>query len=52
MKKKCKKKILFIASTGGHLTELMQLQPLFKDYNYHLVTEKTPVNVKLKKKIW
>ena len=35
-----KKKVLFIASTGGHLTELMQLKPLFKEYDYHIVTEK------------
>ena len=44
-----KKKVLFIASTGGHLTELMQLKPLFKEYDYHLVTEKTSVNLALKK---
>ena len=45
-----KKKVLFIASTGGHLTELMQLKPLFKEYDYHIVTEKTSVNLALKKK--
>lgn len=44
-----KKKVLFISSTGGHFVELMQLKPLFKKYNYHIVTEKTPNNVKLKK---
>lgn len=48
-KKNKRKKVLFIASTGGHLTELMQMKPLFKEYNYHLVTEKTPVNLVLKK---
>lgn len=44
-----KKKVLFISSTGGHFVELMQLKPLFKKYNYHIVTEKTPNNVKLRK---
>ena len=39
-----KRKIMFIASTGGHLNELMQLKPLFKKYDYHIVTEKTKVD--------
>lgn len=34
------KKILFISSTGGHLSELMKLEPLFKDYDYNIITEK------------
>lgn len=34
-------KVLFIASTGGHLSELLQLKPLFAEYDYHLITEKT-----------
>ena len=34
------KKVLFISSTGGHLRELMLLKDLFKNYNYHIVTEK------------
>lgn len=46
---KGKKKVLFIASTGGHLMELMQLKPIFNEYDYHLVTEKTSVNLSLKK---
>ena len=40
---------MFISSTGGHFVELMQLKPLFKKYDYHIVTEKTVNNVKLKK---
>ena len=36
-----KKKVLFIASTGGHLSELMQLQSIYEDYDYRLITEKT-----------
>ena len=44
-----KKKVMFIASTGGHLNELFQLKPLFNHYNYHIVTEKTRSNISLKK---
>lgn len=43
------KKVLFIASTGGHLNELMQLKDMFNNYDYHLVTEKTKSNKYLKK---
>ena len=35
-----KKKVLFISSTGGHFNELQQLKPLFKKYDYHIITEK------------
>ena len=45
-----KKKVLFISSTGGHLEELMQLKPMFKDYDYHIITEKTKSNLSLKEK--
>lgn len=45
-----KKNVLFIASTGGHLHELMQLSPMFEKYNYHIITEKTKSNLKLKDK--
>ena len=47
---KKKKKVMFIASTGGHLSELMQLAPLFKKYDYNIVTEKTKSNLNLIKK--
>lgn len=46
--RKKKAKVLFISSTGGHLTEMLQLKPLFSKYEYHIVTEKTPSNLKLK----
>lgn len=36
-----KKKILYISSTGGHLSELMQLKSLFNKFEYYIVTEKT-----------
>lgn len=45
-----KKNVMFISSTGGHLTELFQLKELFNKYNYHIVTEKTESNLSLKKK--
>ena len=45
-----KKKVMFIASTGGHLNELMQLKPLFNHYDDCLVTEKTKSNLSLKNK--
>lgn len=45
-----KDKVLFISSTGGHLNELMQLSPMFENYNYYLITEKTKSNISLEKK--
>ncbi len=45
-----KRNVLFISSTGGHLDELMQLSPMFKKYDYHIITEKTKSNLLLKKK--
>ncbi len=44
------KKVLFIASTGGHLTELLMLKDMFNKYDYHIVTEKTKDNLILKNK--
>ncbi len=44
-----KKKVLFISSTGGHLQELMQLKPMFKDYDSYIITEKTPSTITLRK---
>ena len=43
-----KKKVLFISSTGGHLSELLQLSPLFEKYDYHIITEKDKTNEYLK----
>ena len=45
-----KKKVLFVSSTGGHLKELLQLNELFKKYNYYIVTENTKSNKYLKDK--
>ncbi|MFD1851640.1 PssD/Cps14F family polysaccharide biosynthesis glycosyltransferase [Oceanobacillus bengalensis] len=42
------KKLLLISSVGGHLTQLLQLEPLFKNYHYHIVTEKCEVTSELK----
>lgn len=44
------KKVLFIASTGGHLSELMQLKRIYDKYDYHIITEKTESTVGLKNK--
>lgn len=43
-----KQKVLFISSTGGHLSEMMQLKSMFSHYDYHIITEKTKSNMKLK----
>ena len=50
MKKDERKKVMFISSVGGHLTQLLQLKKIFDDYNYVLVTEKTGVTTNLKEK--
>ena len=44
------KKVIFAASSGGHLTEILKLQELFKEYDYLLVTEKTDVTKDLANK--
>ena len=44
------KKILFISSTGGHLSEMMMLSSLFDKYDYHIITEKTKSNLGLRDK--
>ena len=44
------KKVLFISSTGGHLSELMQLKSMFDKYDFHIITEKTKSNMYLKDK--
>ncbi len=42
------KRVLFIASTGGHLSELLALKNLIKETDYYLITEKTKSNMALK----
>ena len=42
------KKVMFISSEGGHLSELQQLD--FKKYDYQIVTEKTRTTQALKEK--
>ncbi len=41
------KRVMFISSTGGHLSELLQLEPLFAEYDSYIVTEKTKSNMGL-----
>ena len=42
-----KKKVMFISSTGGHLSELLELKSLFGYYDSTIITEKTPDNADL-----
>jgi len=44
------KKVMFISSVGGHLTQILQLKDIFGNYDYVLVTEKTDVTVNMKDK--
>lgn len=50
MKQSKKKKVMFISSVGGHLTQLLELKDIFEEYNYVLVTEKTDVTKDMKQK--
>ncbi len=49
MRKK-EKKVLFISSTGGHLSELLKLESIFKNYDYYIITEKDESTKCLKEK--
>lgn len=42
------KKVMFISSMGGHLTEMMQLKGIFKEYDYKIVTEEHKSTINLK----
>ena len=44
------KKVMFISSVGGHLTQLLELKTIFNKYDYVLITEKTDVTVNMKDK--
>lgn len=44
------KKVVFVCSSGGHLSEMLKLEQLFNEYEYILVTEKTDVTEKIKEK--
>ena len=43
------KRVLFISSTGGHFSELLQLKPLFNKYDSYIITERDKTNENLKK---
>lgn len=45
-----KKKVLFISSTGGHLSELLMLKDMFNNYDFHIITEKDKSTNFLEKK--
>ena len=42
--------VMFVASTGGHLAEILKIKKLFDKYKYVLVTEKNSISLKLKSK--
>lgn len=42
---KSKKKIAFIASSGGHFTQIMMLKPLMDEYDHIIITEKTDIGM-------
>ena len=44
------KKVMFISSMGGHLTELLMLKSIFKNYDYKIVTEEHKSTDNLKSK--
>lgn len=44
------KKILLVCSDGGHLAQILELENLFLQYNYLIVTERTEATLPLKKK--
>ena len=41
---------MFISSVGGHLTEILSLEKLFKKYDYIIITEKNKISKELKNK--
>ena len=44
------KKVIFVASSGGHLTEILSLNELFPKYEYLLITEKTDITKEIQEK--
>ena len=44
------KRVMFISSVGGHLTQLLELKSIFENYEYVLITEKTDVTKSMKDK--
>ena len=45
-----KERAIFISSTGGHLTQLLQLKPLMEKFDSLLVTERNEVTESMKNK--
>jgi len=45
------KRVIFIASGGGHLSELLRLQPLFKKVDALIVTERQAYDLKLSQSV-
>jgi UDP-N-acetylglucosamine:LPS N-acetylglucosamine transferase len=45
-----KQKVMFVAGIGGHITQLLQLDSIFDNYDYVFITEKSTVNSSLEEK--
>lgn len=45
-----KKRVMFISSVGGHLTQLLELKKIYNNYDYVLITERNDVTKDLKDK--
>lgn len=43
-KDKLNKKVMFVCNSGGHLTEMFQLEKVIKKYDYLIVTEDTKIS--------
>lgn len=44
------KKVALVSSVGGHLTQIQQLEKLYKQYEYFYITENTEITKKLSNK--
>jgi len=42
------KKVMYICSVGGHLTQMLQMKEIFNKHKYVLITEKTDVTKEMK----
>jgi beta-1,4-N-acetylglucosaminyltransferase len=45
-----KKKIILICSDGGHLAQMLELEEMFRQYDYLIVTERTKATLPLSEK--
>lgn len=43
--------VMYVASAGGHMSELLALKPLFDKHSHIIITEKTDSTLKLKEEL-